>query len=483
MTDTHDTDSVPENEAHEPTHHGGFRQLMRDVVTSIRGSDEDFTSGPLGRAILLLSIPMVLEMLMEGIFAVVDVFFVARLGAGAVATVGITESMITIVYAIAFGLSMGTTAVIARRIGEKRPEAAAVSAVQAIAVGTFVSLPVSVLGIFGAKWLLGLMGAAPEVIEEGHTYTAILIGGNLVINLIFIINAIFRGAGDAAIAMRVLWLANSINIVLDPCLIFGWGPFPELGIKGAAVATTIGRGVGVVAQLWALSRGHRIRITREQVRLEFGIMWRLVRVSLGGIGQFVIATASWVGLVRIVAIFGSEVLAGYTVAIRIIIFTLLPSWGMGNAAATLVGQSLGAGKPDRAERSVWLSGFANVAFLGIIAVIFITNSEFLVRIFTQETAVVEVGAKCLRILSYGYLLYAMGMVVVQAFNGAGDTITPTWINLFCFWVLELPLAYTLALPMGFNENGVFVSIVVAESMMTIIGIIIFRRGRWKTRIV
>ncbi len=454
--------------------------LWSDIKASVSGTHQDFTEGKIGRAILLLSIPMVLEMGMESIFAVVDIFFVSKLGADAVATVGITESIITIVYAIAIGLAMGTTAIVARRIGEKDVEGAAKSTVQAILVGLLASLPISLIGIFFAQDLLRLMGADQNIIDNMYGYTAIMIGSNMVIMLLFVINAVFRGAGDAAISMRVLWLANAFNIVLDPILIFGWWIFPELGVKGAAVATTIGRGIGVIYQFYLLAgSSSRIKVLKEHVKVNWEIMKRLIKVSLGGIGQFIIATSSWIGLVRITAEFGSVTVAGYTIAIRILIFSILPSWGMSNAAATLVGQNLGAGKPDRAEKSTWMTAIVNMVFLGFVGIVFYTFSEFLVRIFTDDEAIIAVGAQCLRIISYGYLAYAFGMIIIQAFNGAGDTKTPTIINFFCFWLIEIPLAYFLAIELGWEQEGVFYSIVVAETCLGIFGFILFRRGKWK----
>lgn len=468
--------------ARDHVKHGLFRHLWADLREALTGSEQDFTEGHLSRAILLLSVPMVLEMVMESVFAVVDVFFVARLGADAVATVGLTESVITLVFAVAIGLSMSITAMVARRIGEKDHAGAAVAAVQALALGVFVSLPISVVGVLFAPDLLRLMGASPGIIANGSGYMAVMLGGNITIMLIFLINAIFRGAGDAAIAMRSLWIANIINCVLDPCFIFGWGPFPEMGVTGAAVATNIGRGLGVLYQLYALFYGNsRIQIQRTQFRLDFEVMWRLMRVSLGGIFQFVVATASWLGLVRIVAIFGSAALAGYTIALRIIVFALLPSWGMSNAAATLVGQNLGAGKPERAERSVWLTGLCNVIFLGIVTIVFIVFAEPLVYLFTRDPEVVPFAVDCLRYISYGYVFYAFGMVMVQAFNGAGDTITPTIINLCCYWLFQIPLAYGLALSFDLGAQGVFAAITISESILAVVAILVFRRGKWKER--
>jgi putative MATE family efflux protein len=457
-------------------------RLGRDLREAILGTQQDFTEGSIGRAITLLAVPMVLEMAMESVFGIVDVFWVGRLGADAVATVGITESLLTLVFAIAMGLSMATTAMVARRVGEKDRVGAALAAVQAIAVGVVLSVPIGAIGFWMAPSLLRLMGASASIIATGSDYGAVMLGGNVTILLLFLLNAIFRGAGDATIAMRSLWFANLVNIVLDPCFIFGLGPFPKMGVTGAAVATTIGRGLGVAFQLFTLWRGQgRIRISSGALRLDPEVMLRLVRVSLGGIFQFLIATASWLGLVRIIAFFGSTALAGYTIALRVIIFAILPSWGMSNAAATLVGQNLGAGKPGRAEESVWKTAFYNMLFLVGVALIFIVFAEPLIRLFTNDPAIVPIGTACLRFVSYGYGFYAYGMVMVQAFNGAGDTATPTKINLFCYWLFEIPLAYELAIQAKLGANGVFLAITIAESTIAVVGILAFRRGRWRER--
>jgi putative MATE family efflux protein len=427
---------------------------------------------------------MMLEMAMESVFAVVDAFFVARLGADAVATVGLTEAVLTLVFAVAIGLSMGATALVARRIGEGDREAAAVTAVQVYALGLAVSLAVAVLGFLAAPDILRLMGASPSVVAGGTGYTRILLAGSPTVLLLFLGNAVFRGAGDAAIAMRVLWFANLINIVLDPCLIFGWGPFPELGLAGAAVATTIGRGAGCFYQIVVLVRhGGRVAIRRRHLRLDRAVLARLVRVSAGGIGQYLVATASWVFLVRVIAVFGSAALAGYTLAVRVVIFTILPSWGLTNAAATLVGQNLGAGQPERAERSVWLTARVNVVFMGAVALLFLLLPEALIGIFTDQPEVVAVGVSCLRWVASCYLVFAYGLVMIQAFNGAGDTTTPTVLNLLCYWVWQLPVAWVLAVPLGLGPTGVFVAVASSEILLGLAGIVLFRRGRWKERVV
>jgi putative MATE family efflux protein len=454
--------------------------IGQSIREALRGSHQDFTKGSLNRAILLLAIPMVLEMVLESLFAVVDVFWVGRLGADAVATVGLTESLLSLIFAVGLGLSLSTTAMVARRIGEKDPQGAAVAGVQAIVLGLLISVFVGGPCLFFAPQLLRVMGASPQIIASGGGYARIALGGSGAIMLLFLNNAIFRGAGDAAIAMRLLWVSNIINLILDPCLIFGWGPFPKLGVTGAALATLTGRSIGVLYQFYRLLRGsERIRILRSQLRINSSVLLRLLRVSLMGIFQFAIAHTSWIGLVRIVSIFGSAALAGYTIAIRIVIFILLPSWGLSNAAATLVGQNLGAKQPDRAEKSVWRTGFYNMLFLGSIGVLFAIFAEPAVRLFTRDPEVIPLAASCLRIISLGNIGYAYGMVMLQAFNGAGDTRTPTIVNIVGFWILEIPLAYALAIPAHLHSKGVFIAIVIAECVMAALGIILFRQGRWK----
>jgi putative MATE family efflux protein len=460
------------------------QSLWSGVREALRGSHRDYTVGPIGRSILLLAIPMVLEMFMESLFAVVDIYWVGRLGTDAAATIGLTESLLTLIYALAIGLSIGATAMVARRIGEQNPEGAARSAVQAIALALIVSTIIAAIGAPLAPRLLKLMGGSAWVVEHGAGFTRIMLACNATVVMLFMVNAIFRGAGDAAIAMRVLWLANSINIVLGPCFIFGLGPFPKLGIVGAAVATNTGRGIGA---LYALSRlvrsGGRFNIRLRHLRLEPSIMARLIRLSATGTFQVFIGMASWIGLVRTISSFGSDAVAGYTFGIRVILFALLPSWGMSNAAATMVGQALGARKPERAEQAVWKAGFYNMIFLGIIGLLFIVFAPRIIGLYTSDPKVAHYGIDCLRIVSYGFLFYAYGMVLGQSFNGAGDTWTPTIINLFVFWLWELPLAYVLAIVFGLGPRGVFLSITIAFSTLAVVSAVFFKRGRWKTRVV
>ena len=454
--------------------------IWRSVWEALKGSHQDFTSGSLNRTILLLAIPMVLEMVLESLFAVVDVFWVGRLGASAVATVGITETLLSLVFAIGLGLAMSTTAMVARRIGEKDPEDAAISAVQAIVLGLLISLALGIPAGLAAPKLLGLMGASPQIVAVGSNYARVALGGCGAIVLLFLNNAIFRGAGDASMAMRLLWVSNVINLVLDPCLIFGWGPFPRMGVTGAAVATFTGRSIGVLCQFYLLLRGtERIHILGRHLRLNLGVLWRLMRISLAGILQFAISNTSWIGLVRIISLFGATAVAGYTIAIRIVIFFILPSWGLCNAAATLVGQNLGAKRPDRAEQAVWRTGLYNVIFLGSIGIFFIVFATPVVRLFVQDPAVVPIAAMALRIFCCGNIGFAYGMVMMQAFNGAGDTMTPTIVNFFGFWILLLPLAWWLAVPLRLEAEGGFIAAIVAQYVMTLVLAVLFRRGRWK----
>ena len=455
--------------------------LWSEIREAVRGTNADYTKIPLRRAVFLLAVPMVLELVLESTFAVVDIFFVAKLGPSAVATVGLTESYLFLLYAMAMGLAMAVTAVIARRIGEGRREEAAVSAAQAIFIALLVSVLPAIIGIVYAQDLLRLMGADAWSIEHGYRYTQWMLGGNAVIMLLFVINAIFRGAGDAAIAMRVLWLSNGLNILLCPLLIFGIGPFPAMGIEGAAVATVIGRGTGVVYQLWTLFRGgQHIRVAASQLAVHGAVLWNIVRTSLGGTGQMIVAMTSWIFLMRILASIGSEAVAGATIAIRIMMFTLMPAWGMSNAAATLVGQNLGAQQPERAEASVWQIGWYNMAYLVVVSVLFFAFPNQLIGFFTQDAKVIEVGAQWLRILSYSFFIYGWWMVTVQAFNGAGDTMTPTKINVVFFWLIQIPLSYALAIGLGWQHTGVFWAVFVSETSVGLFTLWLFKRGRWKT---
>lgn len=458
-----------------------IKQLFLHFKTAVAGKEQEFTSGSIRKAVFMLSVPMVLEMMMESIFFLVDAYFVSSLGPNAIATVGLTESVLTLIYAIAIGLSMGVTAIVARRAGEKDIDGAAQTAVQSIILGSLIAVIICVIGILYPKEILELMGAEPELITEGYRYTQVLLGGNITIMLLFLINAVFRGAGDASVAFKVLLFSNLLNIALDPLFIFGLVPIPAFGVQGAAIATTIGRGSAVIFQLLILFYGwSKIKVGFKDLVLRSKVMINLIKVSLGGIGQFIIGTSSWVFLMRIMAEFGSEVLAGYTIAIRVLMFTLMPSWGMSNAAATLVGQNLGAGKPERAEQSVWKTGKYNAYFMVVVSLFYLVFAEVIIKIFSQEPEVLKYGALSLRVIAAGYLFYAYGMVVIQSFNGAGDTKTPTVINFFCFWVFQLPFAYVAALLLNWGVMGVLLAITFAEILIAIIGVIWFKKGTWKT---
>lgn len=456
--------------------------LWSTIKEAIRGSHQDYTEAPIGRAVLLLAVPMVLEMMMESVFVVADVFFVGKLGPDAVATVGITESWMTVMYALAVGLSIGAAATVARRVGEKDADNAARSAVQSIVMGFGAAALFGTIGVLFGPKLLAIMGASDDVLRTGSTFSRVMLGGSGTVVLLFLINAVFRGAGDAAIAMRVLWFANAINIILGPCLIFGIGPFPELGVAGAAVGTTIGRGSGVIYQLLYLSRREgRIQIRREHLSFDLGVMRTILRISGTATFQNFINTASWMGLVRILTGFGSAAVAGNTIGIRIILFALLPSFGVSNAAATLVGQNLGAGKPDRAEAAAWKAGLYNTICLGTVGVLFVISAPQLIQFFTTDPEVAQYGVRCLRIVSAGFLFYGYAMVFSASFNGAGDTRTPTLINIFCFWCWEIPLAWALAHPFGVGPTGVFIAVSVAFSTMAFVAGWQFSKGTWKLK--
>ena len=454
--------------------------FWRIVLQSLRGEHHDYTTGSLNRAVLLLAVPMVLEMIMESLFAVVDVFWVSRLGKEAVAVIGLTESVMTLIYAVAIGISIAATAIVARRIGEKDPERAAQAAGQIVVLGVAVSTGLGVvLGFFAAD-ILKLMGADPEIVTLGADFARIMLGCNATVFLIFLINAIFRGAGDAVLAMRTLWLANALNIVLGPCFIFGWGPFPEMGVTGAAVATNIGRGVGVLYQLWHLAGHHsRVRVRRRHLKPVLDVIRSILTTAWNGIAQLLISTTSWVGLFKILALFGSSALAGYTIAIRIVVFALMPAWGLANAGATLVGQSLGAGKPDRAEQAIRIATRFNTIFLGGVGLVFVLFSQPLVSLFAPEPDVLMHGSRALWIVSLAFPLYAAGMCLEAAFNGAGDTWTPTRLNFFCLWLGQVPLAWFLAEAFNLGPVGIFIAVPVSFTVLTLWSAVLFRRGRWK----
>ncbi len=458
-----------------------IKKFLRLFIMALKGSEKEFTTGSINRAIVLLSIPMIAEMVMESLFAIVDVFFVSRVGVNAVATVGLTESVLMIIYSIAVGMSMAVTAIVARRVGEKKIKKASDAGFQGILIGIVTGLTLGFIGFWFAPDVLRLMGGAPDLIEDGVGYTRVMFAGNVSIILIFLINGVFRGAGDASIAMRSLWLANGLNIILDPIFIFGLGPVPEFGVTGAAIATTTGRSIGVLYQLYHLFDGKAIlKLTIKNIVVRWNTIKEIFRISIGGMGQFLVESASWIFLVRVMSLFGAEALAGYTIAFRVIVFTILPSWGMANAAATLVGQNLGANEPRRAEVSVWRTAHWNMIFLGLVSIVFFILAEPILAFFTQDTGVLKIGISALKIICFGYVFFAYGMVISQAFNGAGDTRTPMVINIFVFWLLQIPLAYILSVHLNWESTGVFFTIALCHSLHAIVCILLFRRGKWKT---
>lgn len=461
-----------------------IKKFISLLFSALKGSEKEFTSGSINRAIFLLSIPMIAEMVMESLFAVVDVFFVSRVSVNAVATVGLTESVLMIIYSVAIGLSMATTAIVARRVGAKKYVRAADGAFQSIFLAVIIGTILGIVGAYFASDILTLMGGEPDLVREGTGFTRIMFAGNLSIILLFLINGIFRGAGDASIAMRSLWIANGFNIVLDPILIFGFGPVPAYGLEGAAIATTTGRSIGILYQLYHLTNGKSIiKLGIRNVVIRLKTVVELVRISMGGMGQFLIESASWIFLVKVMSLFGSEALAGYTIAFRVIVFSILPSWGLSNAAATLVGQNLGAQQPERAESSVWKTALYNMIFLGLISIVFFMAADPILRIFSSDESVLKIGTDALKIICLGYVFFAYGMVISQAFNGAGDTKTPLIVNFFVFWVFQIPLAYWLSVTLGWQSNGVFTTIALAHSLQAVISVFLFRRGKWKLIVV
>ncbi len=449
---------------------------------ALSGSEQSFTTGSINKAIFLLAVPMIVEMGMESIFAIVDIFYVSLLNdEHAVAAIGYTESVLSILYSLAMGLGMGATAIVARRVGENDKLGASISAVQAIYLALIIAFVISVIGIFYYKDILRLMGASQAVIDSSSSYALWMFAGNYTVTLLFLINAVFRGAGNAAIAMKALLLSNTLNIILDPLFIFGLGPVPAMGVEGAAIATNIGRGVGVLFQLYCLFNAKSIiQIGWKQMAMKAKIIFQVIKISVGSILQFIIGSASWIFLMKLMSNFGDEAVAGYTIAIRVFIFTLLPSWGLANAGATLVGQNLGAQQPERAEQSVWRAAYYNAFFMGFVMILFLTLSPYIIGIFTDKQEVLFYGAQALRYVSLGYIFYGYGMVMAQALNGAGDTYTPTILNVIGFWVFQIPFAYLVAIQLGWGPKGIFLAIALAESLMAIAAIIIFKRGKWKS---
>ena len=466
-------------------HTSKLSHLTALIKQSFRGDEHDYTQGSIRQAIVLLAIPMILELSLESVFAVVDMFFVGKLGSNAIQTVGLTESVITIIYTLGMGLGMGTTAVVARRIGEKKPDAAAHAGAQAILMSLLITIAISITGFIYAPDILRLMKAAPDVIQEGKVFARIMLGGSLVIILLFLINGIFRGAGDAAIAMRSLWIASGINIILCPSLINGYGPFPALGLKGAAIATTIGRGIGVLYQCYHLfGRRGVVKIKMVHFNWDWPLMRSIAKVSWPAVMQFFIASGSWIILTRLVAeLGGKDASSGYQIALRNAVFFILPAWGLSNAAATLVGQNLGAKQPERASKSVLLTAKYNAVFMSVVMLLFVLFASPIISIFTKDSSVQRVGTIALQIIGTGYIFYGIGMVMIQALNGAGDTRTPTWIHFVGFWLFQIPLAYFMAKVLDWGPIGVFIAIPVAETAIAIAAWIFFKKGKWKKVIV
>jgi putative MATE family efflux protein len=470
----------------QTTQHTNKLSLFYSLVKqSLKGEYHDYTQGSIRQAVILLAIPMILELSLESVFAVVDIFFVGTLGENAIATVGLTESVVTIVYSMAIGLSIAAAALVARRVGEKNYEEAGHSGMQAIILAFFITIVISTMGIIFAPDVLQLMGAKPDVVASGAIFTRIMLGGSVVIILLFLINGIFRGAGNAALAMRSLWLASFINIVLCWAFVRGVGSWPGLGLKGAAIATTIGRGIGVIYQCYYLFGGRSmIKLKREHFKIDLTLIKALVKIAWPATFQFIIASGSWIVLARLVAESGGTAAsAGYQVAIRNVVFFILPAWGLSNAASTLVGQNLGARQPDRAEKAVLLAAKYNAIFMSFVMLLFVFFASPIISIFTKDPAVRSIGSTALRIIGTGYIFYGIGMVMVQALNGAGDTKTPTWIHLACFWFFQIPLAYVLAKSFDLGPTGAFISIPVAETAIAIVACIFFKKGKWKKVIV
>lgn len=473
--------------SHSFTAKGKVSSFFSVLKQAIKGQEVDLTSISIKRAIVLLAIPMMLEMAMESVFALVDLYFVGHLknSSHAIQTVGLTESVLTVIYSLAIGLSMAATAVVARRIGEKNPEAASKAGMQTIIIAVLINLGISIFGFLHARGLLLIMGASAETADHGTPFVRIMMGGSIIIVLLFLINGIFRGAGNAAIAMRSLWLANIANIILCPIFIRGLGPIPAFGLTGAAIATSIGRGLGVTYQVYNLFNGKNAL----KIRLSYFIPdWQqikaIIKIAAPGILQFVIASCSWIFLAQLVATTGGDHgSAGYQTSLRLMMFFLLPAWGLSNAAATLVGQNLGAGHVDRAEQSVFQTIKYTVVFLGIVSILFLTCGHLFASFFTDDEAVKKVATRSLQILSVGFIIYGIGMVLTSAFNGAGDTWTPTKINVFTFWLFQIPFAYLMAKYFAMGPTGVFISIPVAEIGLTIAAYVLFKRGKWKKTMV